>query len=53
MKEDVRVVSNLITSDIPIRDEGVVGISERGVVSHGRSASIGVFTLGKELVDGI
>jgi hypothetical protein len=47
------VVSNLITGDIPIRDEGVVSVSERSVVSHGRSASVGVFALGEELVDGI
>lgn len=52
-KEDIRVISNLVTSDIPIRDEGVVSISERSVVSHGRSASIGVSTLGEELIDGI
>ena len=47
------MISNLVTSDVPIRDEGIVGIRERSVVSHRRSASIGVFALGEELVDGI
>lgn len=47
------MIANLITSDIPIRDEGVIGVSERSVVSHGRSASIGVLALCKELVNGI
>ena len=27
-KKNVRVVGDLVTSDIPIRDEGVVGVSE-------------------------
>lgn len=47
------MVSNFVASDIPIRDEGVVSISEGSVVSHGRSASIGIFALGEELIDGI
>lgn len=47
------MISNLVTSDIPIRDEGIVCIRERSVISHRRSASIGVFALGEELVDGI
>jgi hypothetical protein len=53
IKEDVRVVTNLVTCDIPIRDEGVIRIRERSIVSHGRPASVGVFALGEELVDGI
>lgn len=47
------MVTNLIAGDVPIRDEGVVGIREGGKVSHRGSTSIGVFALGKELVDGI
>ena len=47
------MVSDFVTSDIPIGDKGIIGISERSVISHGRSASIGVLALGKELIDGI
>ena len=51
--KDVRVVSNLVTGDIPISDEGVVSVGERCIVSHGGWASVGVFAVGEELPDGI
>jgi len=52
-KKDVRVVSDLVTGDIPVRDEGVISVREGGVISHSGPTSIGVSTLGEELVDGI
>ena len=47
------MVADLITGDVPIRNECVVGIWERGIVSHDGSTSIWVFALSEELVDGI
>jgi hypothetical protein len=46
------VVSDLVTSHIPIRNERVVGVRERRVVSCDGSTSIRVFAVGDELVDG-
>lgn len=52
-KGDIRVISDFITGDIPIRDKAIVGVGERCIVRHGRSASVGVFALCEKLVDGI
>lgn len=49
--KDVRVVTNLVTGDVPIRDEGIISVSERSIVSHGGSAPVGVLALSKELID--
>ena len=47
------MVSNLVTGNIPIRDEGIVGIGERCIVSHDGWASVGIFAVGEELLHGI
>ena len=52
-KGDIRVISDFIAGDVPIRDKAIVGVGERCVVGHGRSTSVGVFAPRKNLVDGI
>jgi len=47
------VVGNLVASNIPIRDEGIVSIRERCVVCHDGWASVGVLAVGEELLHGI
>jgi len=47
------VISNLVPGDVPIRDEGIVSVGQRCVVSHDGWASVGVFAVGEELPDGI
>jgi len=49
--KDVRMVGDLVSGHIPIRDKGIVSVSERSVISHGGSASVGVFAMSEELVD--
>ena len=50
---DVRVVRNLISSNIPIRDERIVCVVERCEVCHLRLASVGVLAMRQELVHSI
>ena len=47
------MVGNLVAGDIPIRDEGIISIGERGVVSHDGWTPVGVFAVGEELFNGI
>ena len=47
------MVGNLVTGNIPIRDEGIISIGERCVVGHDGWASVGVFAVGEELLHGI
>ena len=44
---------DLVSLDKPVSDEGVVCVVQGRVVSHLRSAAIGVYTVSEELVDGI
>ena len=48
-----RVVRDLVSGDIPVGDEGVVCVIKRGVIGHLNGASVGVFALSEELIDGI
>lgn len=48
-----RMVSNLVTSDIPVRHEGEIGVVDGSVVSHLGHTAVGVLAMGKELVDGV
>lgn len=47
------MIRNLVTSDIPIRHKGEVGVVDGGVVSHPRHTTVGVLAMSKELVDGV
>jgi hypothetical protein len=46
------VITNLVTGDIPIRDESVIGVNEGRVVRHDGLAAIGIFALSEELANG-
>lgn len=45
------VVGDLVSSDIPVGNHGVVGIVERSKVGHLWRATIGVFAVGEELIN--
>jgi len=47
------MVRNFIPGDVPVGDEGVVGVIQGGEVCHLRWAAVRVFPLGKKLVDGV
>jgi hypothetical protein len=47
------MVSNFVSSDIPVSNKSEVGVLNRSVISHLRLATIGVLPVGKKLVDGI
>lgn len=47
------MVRNLVTSDIPVRHEGEVGVVDGGVVSHLGLTTVGVLAMGEELIDSI
>jgi hypothetical protein len=47
------MVSDLVTSDIPVGDEGIIGVVEGDIVSNFWLTPIRVLTMGKELVNGI
>jgi hypothetical protein len=47
------VVSDLITSDVPVGDESIVCVIQGSVVGHLGRTAIGIYTVTEELVDGI
>lgn len=47
----VRMVCNLVAGNVPIRDEGVVCVCERGKVGHLGAAAVWVSSLSEELVN--
>ncbi len=47
------MVSDLITSDVPVGDEGVVGVVQGDIIRYFGLTPIGIFAVGKELVDGV
>ena len=51
--EDVRVIRNFISGDIPVCDEGEVGVVDGVVVGHLGLTTVGVLAVCEELVDGI
>lgn len=52
-KENVRVIRYFIPCNIPVCDQGIVGVIERRKIGHFGLAAIGIFALSEELVDGI
>jgi hypothetical protein len=46
------MVSDLVTSDEPVGDEGVIGVVQRGIISDFGRTAIRICTLSKKLVDG-
>ena len=46
------MVSDLVTGDEPVGNEGIIGVVQRGIISNFGLTAIRVFTLSKELVDG-
>lgn len=47
------MIGNLVTGYIPICDEGVIRVIQRGEVGHFDGAPVGVFPLSEELVDSV
>ena len=47
------MVSDLVTSDVPVGDEGIVCIIQGSVVRHLGRAAIWIYAVTEELVDGI
>lgn len=48
-----RMVGNFISRNIPVGDEGVVGVIERGEVRHLRWTTVWILSLSEKLVDRI
>ena len=47
------MVRDLVAGDVPVGDEGEVGVVDGVVVGHLGRAAVGVFAVGEELVDGV
>ena len=49
--DNVRVISNLVPGDIPIRDEREIGIADLSEIGHLGRASVRVLSVRDEVVD--
>lgn len=47
------MVRDFVPRDVPVGDESVVGVIERGEVGHDGLAAIRIFSLCEKLVDGV
>ena len=47
------MVRDLVAGDVPVGDEGEVGVVDGVVVGHLGRAAVGILTVGEELVDGV
>jgi hypothetical protein len=47
------VISDLVTSDVPVGDESIICVIQGSVVGHLGRTAIWIYTVTEELVDGI
>lgn len=49
----IRVITNLVSCNVPISDKRIVGIVKRREVGHLDRATIRILSLSQELIDGV